>query len=268
MEISSKNNENVKYIKKVLSSSKTRKKDEVFAIEGINLCEEAFKNKIEIIKIFYTLKCYEKFRTLIDRITMETNAKVYVVANEIMSNMCDTDSPQGILALCKSIDKKVKEDKIDLYSKIVLLENIQNPSNLGSVLRSVSAFGIDLVVLSGASCDIYNPKVLRGSMGAVFRVNILCVENTVNFITHLKKEKFMTFASVLDKNVEDVTLLNDFQKIAIVMGNEGNGITKEVIQVCDRKISIPMKANCESLNVSVATGIILWEMTRNERKIR
>ncbi len=266
IEISSKSNENVKYVKKILSSSKTRKKDKVFALEGINLCEEAFRNNIKIIKIFYTLKCYEKFRKLIDMIVIESSAQVYIVNEEIMENMCDTDSPQGVLALCKLIDKNVNEAKIDLYSKIILLENIQNPSNLGSILRSVSAFGIDLVVLSGSSCDVYNPKVLRGSMGAAFKVNILCIENIVNFIKQLKEQNFVTIASLPDKNSEDVTLLSNLKKVAVVMGNEGNGITPEVIKVCDKKINIPMKDTCESLNVSVALGIILWEMTRNERK--
>lgn len=266
IEIRSKSNENVKYVKKILSSSKIRKKDKVFAIEGINLCEEAFKNNVKIIKIFYTLKCYEKFRNLIDRIVIKNSVQVYIVNEEVMESISDTDSPQGVIALCKLIDKKVNNAKINLYSKIILLENIQNPSNLGSILRSISAFGIDLVVLSDASCDLYNPKVLRGSMGAIFRVNILFIENIVNFITHLKQQKFVTFASIPNENSEDLSLLSNFQKVAIVMGNEGNGITPEVIKVCDKKINIPMKGTCESLNVSVATGIILWEMTRNERK--
>ena len=266
VEISSKSNENIKYISKLMSSSKTRKKEGVFLVEGIRLCEEALKNFAVITKIFYTSKCYEKFNCLIEEIIEKNKPQVYKVNESVMHFLSDTETPQGIICVCKIIDKKVNIDKIKLCSKIVLLENIQNPSNMGSVFRSLNAFGLDLVVISSNSCDIYNPKVLRGSMGAIFSLNILIVEDFLNFLGLLKNQGFKVYASLPEKKAKSVTVLSEARRAAVVLGNEGNGVSKEVRELCDENITIPMCSSCESLNVSVAAGIISWEMAGRRTK--
>ncbi len=260
VEISSKSNENIKYIHKLMSSSKMRKKEGVFLIEGIRLCEEALKNFAVITKIFYTSKCYEKFKGLIEEIIKKNKPQVYEVNESVMHFLSDTEAPQGIMCVCKIIDKKVNIDKIKLYSKIVLLENIQNPSNIGSIFRSLNAFGLDLVVISSNSCDIYNPKVLRGSMGAIFSLNIVIIDNLPNFLNLLKGQGFKVYASLPGAKAKSVTVLGETRKAAVVLGNEGNGVSAEVRELCDENITIPMCSCCESLNVSVAAGIISWEM--------
>ena len=266
MEIFSKSNSNIKYIRKLSSSSKMRRKEGIFSIEGVRLCEEALKNCVVITKIFYTSKCYAKFGTLIDEIIDKNKPQIYVVSEAVMDFISDTETPQGIICLCKIIDKKVNIDKIKLYSKIILLENIQNPSNMGSIFRSLNAFGVDLIVVSGNSCDIYNPKTLRGSMGAIFSLNIAVIDDIPKFLILLKEQGFTVCASLPDKNVRPVTILEKIQKVAVVLGNEGNGVSEEVQKLCNQSITIPICECCESLNVSVAAGIISWEMAGRRMK--
>lgn len=264
-EISSKNNDVIKYVKKIISNSKTRKKDGVFLIEGLRLCEEASKNKVNIIKVFYTSKFYEKYSSLVSTIINTNGSQGYIVSESIMESISDTETPQGIVCLCKIIDKKVSIDKIKSYSKIILLENLQNPSNLGSIFRSLNAFGIDLVIVSSDSCDIYNPKALRGSMGAIFKLNIIVENDIPKLLLSLKKEGFSICSAVPSNKAESVKVLGDLQKVVAILGNEGNGISKELIDLSDKHITIPMCENCESLNVAVAAGIISWEMTNRGR---
>lgn len=265
IEILSKNNDIIKYIKKVISNPKKRKQDDVFLIEGLRLCEEAVKNNVDIIKVFYTSKFYQKHNSLINTIISANNSQGYIVNETVMEYISDTETPQGIVCLCKMIDKNISIDTIKSYSKIILLENLQNPSNLGSIFRSLDAFGVDLVIISSDSCDVYNPKSLRGSMGAIFKLNIMIENNISGLLVALKKEGFNICSAVPSNKAESVKILGDLKKVVAILGNEGNGISKKIIELSDRHIVIPMRENCESLNVAVAAGIISWEMTNRGR---
>lgn len=264
IEISSKSNENIKFLKKLFFSSKFRNNNKKFVIEGVRLCKEVLESGVSVDKIFYTENCYEKFKDIIDEIISENNPSEYVINESILEAVCDTQSPQGIICVCNYIDKQVNLDKIDKYSNIILLENLQNPSNLGSIFRSLNAFGTDLVAVSHDTCDIYNPKVIRGSMGAVFKLNVVKISNLKEFIFDLKNCGFKVFAAMPDKDSKCVTLLNKISKKAVILGNEGNGVKDETLNLCDEKVTIPMNEKCESLSVAVAAGIISWEMVRKE----
>lgn len=260
-EISSKNNETVKNVRKLFNSSKFRNNERKFAIEGIRLCEEAVKSNVEITQIFYTKKCFEKFSDLIGKIVKKNNVREFLVSEAVMQFMSDTEGPQGIICVCNFIDKFVNMSKIKAYSNIILLENLQNPSNLGSIFRSLNAFDIDFVGISFDSCDIYNPKALRGSMGAIFKLNIMKINDFSEFISLLKAKKITVCATVPDENAENITALNNLDKKAVILGNEGNGISDETLKLCDKKMTIPMNPLCESLSVAVAAGIVAWEMS-------
>lgn len=261
--ITSKNNENIKYLKKLISCSKIRRQEKLFVIEGTKLLEETLKNNINIKKVFYTQKFYDKNLELINKIKKNNNNFCeFLTKEEIMKNISDTESPQGIICICEFMNKNINTNNLNLYNKIIFLDSIQNPSNLGSIFRSLDAFDINLVVLNNNSCDIYNPKVLRSSMGSVFRLNIILINNNLEFIKLLKLNNFKIFASVPDVNSKNINILSDFDKLAVILGNEGSGVDKNIINLCDDLVSIPMKNNCESLNVSVAAGIIAWEMTK------
>ena len=264
-EITSKNNLNIKHVKKIISCSKTRKQENLFAIDGTKLLEEALKNNIKIKKIFYTQKYLDKNILLINKIRKNYKAEEFLISEDIMNNISETETPQGIICVCEFINKNINTNNLDLYNKIIFLDNIQNPMNLGSIFRSLDAFGIDLVILNTQSCDIYNPKVLRSSMGSIFRLNII-FEDNLNIIRSLKSQGFKLFATAPGINSKNINILHENDKLVVVLGNEGNGVSQEVMDICEDTVSIPMKNNCESLNVAVATGIIAWEISRHQKQ--
>lgn len=265
-EITSKENVHVKHAKKLLSSSKFRKEENCFSIEGIRLCEDAFKSGVNIEKVFYTQNCFEKFGNLISGI-IKSVKNSFLVSQNIINIISDTDAPQGIVCICKQSETEIRESNITKSPKIVVLESIQNPSNLGSILRTCDALGVKLIGISENSCDIYNPKTLRGSMGSTFRLNIMFYKDTSEFIKYLQQHSFKVYASVPDDNAIPLGSINFEGKTGIVFGNEGNGLEQKTIDSCNGKMTIPMNKNTESLNVSVAAGIAIWEMTDRGKNI-
>lgn len=255
--ISSKTNKNIKHAKKLLSLPKIRKQEGKFIIEGVRLCEEALKNSVDISVLFYTQKLRERFPDLINDIISKSEEH-FVISEEVADFISDTGTPQGVFCVCRKI-KKISNDLKNI-DKCVLLENIQNPSNLGSIFRSCDALGVKTVVVSNNSCDLYSPKVLRGSMGAAFRLNLIETENMEEFINNLKNLEFEVYAAVPSREALSLGNIEFKNKSAIVLGNEGNGLTENVINACDFKMTIPMNELSESLNVSVAAGISIWEM--------
>ena len=264
--ITSKENPNIKYAKKLLSSSKFRKEEGCFLIEGVRLCEDAFQSKVLIEKVFYTEKCFKKFENIVSEIIKLTQSN-FLVSENIINTISDTDTPQGIVCVCRQTKKVAGEIDLTECDNIILLENIQNPSNLGSILRTCDAMNVTSVAVSSGSCDVYNPKTLRGSMGAVFRLNIVFFDNTAEFIKSLQKSNFKTYAAVPDADALILGNINFTGKTAIALGNEGNGLSADAVNACDQKITIPMNRNSESLNVSVAAGIAVWEMTNRGKNI-
>ncbi|MBR0423405.1 MAG: RNA methyltransferase [Clostridia bacterium] len=261
--ISSKDNSNIKHVKKLISSSKFRAETKSFVIEGVRMSEEALKNKSKILKAFYTQKCAEKNPKLIAEI--ENNAKqTFLVSENLIKAISDAKTPQGMVLVCeqKSQNEMIK----DLGANIILLENIQNPSNLGSIFRVCDALGVKDIFILGDSCDIYNPKVLRGSMGSIFRLNLFLEENSLGCIKNLKNLGYKIYATVPKDDATHLDKTEFLGKCGIIFGNEGNGIKEETIKVCDGNITIPMNKETESLNVSVAAGIVIWEMIKRGNK--
>lgn len=255
--ISSKTNKNIKYAKKLLAMPKFRKQEGKFIIEGTRLCEEALKNSVEISVTFYTQKLKERFPELINDMISKSDEH-FVISEELAKFISDTDTPQGVFCICKKISENRKDFKN--VDKCVLLENIQNPSNLGSIFRSCDALGVKTVVVSSGCADLYSPKVLRGSMGAAFRLDLIETDDMVAFINNLKNCGFEVYATVPNNNALKLGNINFKNKPAIVFGNEGNGLAENTIEACNFKMTIPMNELSESLNVSVAAGISVWEM--------
>ena len=184
---------------------------------------------------------------------------VYVTEN-ILKTMSDVNAPQGILAI---IGRNNQENKIDYNQDIIVaLDDIQDPGNLGTILRTVDSVGLSQIIVSKKSGDVYNSKVVRSTMGAIFRVNVIESENLKDTIKEIKKHKFNVISTSLDtdKSLYDINL----NKTVIVIGNEANGVSKEIQELSDTKIIIPMLGKTESLNASVATGIVLYEYVRQK----
>ena len=142
------------------------------------------------------------------------------------------------------------------------LEDIQDPSNLGTVLRTAEALGIGGVILTRGCCDVYSPKVLRGSMGAVFRLPMALVETMPPAVNALEHKGFVAMAAVPDREAEPITHVRFSSPSIVLVGNEGNGLKPETIRACQRRVTIPMLGRAESLNASVAASLLMWEMMR------
>ena len=239
MIITSLNNPTIKEIYK-LKNKKYRDLTNTYLVEGDHLVEEAYKNNL-LIKIIL----------LEDTICNYDIEKIYVT-KEVMKKLTELDTPNKIIGIVK------KNTPLPIGNKILILDNIQDPGNLGTIIRSSVAFDIDTIVLSPNTVDIYNPKVIRSTQGMIFYTNIITLE-LKEFINEIKTKNYTIFGTNVrnGKNIKEITLP---EKFALVLGNEGQGVSKEIESLCDDNIYIKMSSKCESLNVSVATSILLYEV--------
>ena len=184
------------------------------------------------------------------------------VSEKVFKTLTDVSTPQGMLAVIKKKDNKKEVNYNE--DMIVILDGVQDPGNMGTILRTIDSAGLSQVIVTKEVVDAYSPKVVRSTMGAIFRVNIIETEDKLKMIKEIKKHKFNVAATSLEasKSIYDV----EFNKIAIVIGNEANGVSQEVLDLADTKMIIPMPGRTESLNASVATGILIYEYVRNHVK--
>ena len=243
MLITSLDNDRIKgYIK--LKERKNRKKNNEFLVEGMHLVMEACKKGIvkEII--------LEQDTSFI------TDLPIVYVTKEIMKKLSEMDTPSNVMAVCNMIESKIIGDKI------LLLDDIQDPGNLGTIIRSALAFNVDTIVLSPNTVDLYNPKVVRATQGMMFHINIVTCD-LKEAINDLKKENIPVYGTRVDSGT-DVRVLREEKtdKYALIMGNEGNGVSTDILDMCDEYLYIKMNDKVESLNVGVATSIILYELNK------
>lgn len=255
--ITSKDNEKVKHIKK-LKDKKYRDEKGQFIIEGIKMLEEAIKENADIDTIIICEECIKK-ETLDSKFLYEiANKECIYVTEKIYNTLTDVINPQGILAI---INKPNKIKEINYKEDFILvLDNLQDPGNMGTILRTVDSVNLKQIIVSKNTTDAYNPKVVRSTMGAIFRVNIIESEDLLKTIDEIKKQKYKVLVTSLntDENLYDVQL----RKVAVVIGNESKGVSKEILEKVDTHIKIPMLGKTESLNASVAASIIMYEYVR------
>lgn len=256
--IESKDNTIYKETKK-LKERKNRNKQKKYLIEGFRLVEEALKAKANIETIFYIEDIEEKAINIINKYNYK--GKIFKLNKSLFLEICETENPQGLLAVVL-----MNNTNAVLNGEFYLLcDKVQDPGNLGTIIRTAHASGIDGVILTKGTVDIYNDKTIRSTMGSIFYVPIIQDEN-LNVIRELKEKGFSIVATSLEgKNDffdEDLT-----GKVVITVGNEGNGVSQEVYDISDKKVKIPMPGGAESLNVGVATSIILYERVRQTRTL-
>lgn len=231
MIITSLDNPKIKYLAS-LSKAKERKQEQKFIVEGKHLVDEAKKQNV-----------------LIEAYSIEEKEGYIQVSPSVMKKISNTNTLVSEIGLCKMLDKK------ELSNKLLLLDGVQDPGNMGALMRSAKAFGFDTIILGDGCVDIYNDKVIRSSQGAIFKLNFINAY-LPDFIKSLKEYSVYGTNVVHGISLENV---KKSQKMAIVLGNEGNGISKEVFDVIEKNIYIPMD-DTESLNVSVAAGIIMYSL--------
>ena len=234
-------NSKIKELSK-LKDKKMRDNSNLFLVEGEHLVNEAFnhgylKTLIKLIGYNYDLKVE----------TLEVNEK-------ILKNLSSLKNTPSLMGVCEKKHDQIKGDHL------LILDEIQDPGNLGTIIRSAVAFNIDTIILSKNTVDLYNEKVLRATQGLIFSINIVRADLPEEIIA-LKKQNFKIYATKVNggktlKNIEKPA------KLAIIMGNEGNGVSNSLLELCDDYLYIPMNSKCESLNVGVATSIILYELDK------
>lgn len=247
-----------------LQNKKDRKEEKLFTLDGVKLFLEAYKFGAKIRYVI--LKDNVNFDTeMIDKINelKSKNTVVICVNDVVFSKLTDENAPQGIITVCEFL--KNHSYSTDLKNvceneKIIMLESLRDPGNLGAILRNAAAFGIDRLILSSDCVDIYSQKVLRSAMGAVFKVKIDVVPSMVDAIDELKRQGRRVVSTTLRDNSirlgKGVALPSD----VFVIGNEGHGVSDETISASDETMFIPMCENTESLNASVAAAILMWEL--------
>lgn len=255
--ITAKNNPKIKEIKGLLTSSKDRKNSGLFVLEGVRLCCDAVKSGCEIVSVFCTETCAEKYAVSINELK-SVCSDFFFVSEDVLKSISDTVTPQGVICTVKM---QLNDFEYESGKKYIALDTIQNPDNLGAISRTAEAFGIDGMVICGG-CDIYNPKALRASMGALFRLPVRMCQTLEKELEICKEIGIESFATVPDRDAYDITK-TDFSKGALcIIGNEGNGVSKEVIDASDRKITIKMQGRAESLNAAAAASITMWELVK------
>ena len=233
--ISSKDNELIKHIKK-LKDKKERDISNEYLIEGIKLIKEAIQGNANIKQIILCDDC-DKTESISKEIMYEiAKYECVYVTSKIFKYISEEKEPQGILAV---VEKNNENNEIDYTQNIIVaLDDIQDPGNLGTILRTVDSVGITQILVSKGTADAYNPKVVRSTMGAIFRVSIIECEDLTKTLKEIKKHKFKIVVSYLqtENTIYDI----DYNKKVIVIGNEANGVEKDVQEIADEKIKIPM----------------------------
>lgn len=256
--ITSKDNPVIKLYQKLSSSKKERIQYGLFVLEGQRIVEDAIKEESGITHIILTEKASEKYGTQLIQADLR-NTRTIVISNELGNRISSTDTTQGVFAVCRIPEKRSPVFSRD--EKYIVLFGLQNPGNVGMIIRTADALGIDGIILSG-SCDLYSPKVIRSTMGSVFRTNIFIENDTEKLFSLLNKNDVLTSAAVIDGDAEKVTECDFGGRQAVFIGNEGNGLPEDISERCDRRVTIPMHSSINSLNAAMAAGILMWELRK------
>ena len=273
--IRSRQNKNIVELCK-LTDRKAREATKTFRFDGIKLLEEAIKNDLEINAVFLSASAQGR---VLDFLSLRFGKsyedkieKCFVVSDDIFDKISEEKSPEGVITIAKYIDKLQKNATIYnsvhfLQAKnesIVLLESVRDPSNVGAIIRSAAAIGIDRLILSADCADIYHPKAVRASMGTLFNQRIDRVGDLAATIGEMKESGRRVFAAALD---ERALTLGQFEIVAgdaVVIGNEGHGLSGEVVAACSNSVIIPMSGRAESFNAAVAASILMWEFAKGK----
>ncbi len=257
--ITARTNDKIKYAVRLGESASLRKEAGEFFLEGARLCFDAAQTGIEIKQVFLTAKAMLKYEEYISEIISNCGI-CYEISVEVSQKLSGTESAQGVFCVC-GVKSSGGTDEIKPDGKYIALENIQDPSNLGAICRSAEAIGLDGMIVSGG-CDVYNPKALRASMGSLLRMNVIQSDSLKNVISQANQKGMLTLASVPRNTATDIRRIDMSGGVICCIGNEGSGLSPEVIDSCKMQAVIPMNGRAESFNASAAAAIMSWEMKR------
>ena len=262
--ITSYSNKSVREVIQLNQKAKARNKQDLFVAEGVKMFAEAPAERIH--RVFIAQRAEAELRSLygekLDRLSVET------VSDDVFDKMSDTKTPQGVLCLVRQFHYGIEEllaaGKNKKHALFILLEDMQDPGNLGTVFRTGEGAGVDGIIMSSQTVDVYNPKTIRSTMGSVYRVPFLYTEDLRGTIRVLQQHDIRVYAAHLGgaKHYDEY----DYHcGTAFLIGNEGNGLKQETAECADELIRIPMEGKVESLNAAVASSVLLYEAYRQRR---
>ncbi len=256
--ITSKDNPVIKLYQKLSSSKKERLQYGLFVLEGLRIVEDAIREDSGISHILITQQALAKCSDSVLQADLR-DAKTFVISNELGKRIASTDNTQGVFAVCRIPVNRTLSFRSG--GRYVVLFGLQDPGNVGMIIRTADALGIDGVILSG-SCDLYSPKVIRSTMGSVFRMDIMTENDPDALFDLLNYNNITSSAAVIDPDAEDINSCGFSGSQAVFIGNEGNGLPDDVAVRCSRRVTIPMHGNINSLNAAMAAGILMWELKK------
>lgn len=256
--ITSTSNPQVKRLIQLQKKGKARNEEKVFVVEGLRMYMEVPQEQVEKVYISESLYNRKKQELNLEKFEVE------ILSDHVFDHVSDTKTPQGILCIVKQ--KKYELEKLLSLQNphFIVLDNLQDPGNLGTIVRTAEGAGVDAVFLSKESVDIYNPKTIRSTMGSIYRMPIIYVEDVLELLKEFKQKGIKSYAAHLQgENAYDK---EDYKTgTAILIGNEGNGLREEVAKEADIWVRIPMCGQVESLNAAVAASVFMFEVFRQRR---
>lgn len=244
-------------IAKLLKTAKGRNEKNLFLIEGMRSVRDAIEKNADIDCIIL------KDGTTLD---FEVKCNIFTFAPRLFSDVCETVSPQGVMAICRMEKKELCHILSAGKNCVVMCEALQDPGNIGTVIRTAHAADCGGVILTKGCCDLYNPKIVRATMTGIFSVPVVQNVTSAQAIEYFKTCGYKIVAGALSDNCVDFYEADLSGKVLIIIGNEGNGITKETLSFCDSVVKIPMRSDAESLNASVAGSVMIYEHYRQNIK--
>lgn len=250
-------NKTVKLFANLNRSRNFREKNAMFPLEGFRLVADALGSGVQLEAVLLTEKAQMQYGAELRAVSPQMRA--LLISEATAKEIADTETAQGVFAIAKMLPET--ELMPQKAHRCMLLHHVQDPSNLGAILRTAEALGTDGLYLYQC-CDLYNPKVVRGSMGALFRIPLRRLSETDSFFAHCEAIGLPTCAAVVDRDAELLGSCDFSQGAVVLIGNEGSGLPREVSDRCTKKLTIPMSPASNSLNAAMAAGLFLWEMAK------
>lgn len=235
----------------------------MFPLEGLRLIKDAAAENAELHCVMITEGCMKKLSEhgeALDFLPERARERTLFISDELGERLASTEGTQGIFATCEAIDTSGISDAIKSNGRYIMLHNIQDPGNMGTVIRTADAMGINAVIAVNC-CDVQSPKTVRATMGSLFRMKI-CVASADEAFAEFKEKNIISYAAVVGRDALSLTDCRFKDGSAVLIGNEGNGLPEEIIARCSHSLTIHMHGNVNSLNAATAASIIMWELTK------
>jgi TrmH family RNA methyltransferase len=259
--ITSPSNHTIKEIA-ALKMRKNRESSSSFIVEGQKMIQEAKKSGAVVSTFIFDSESKKKDQYLHLAEDYEKQGIRVIAANErVLKAVCDTITPQGVAAVCQV--RSIEPQTIGLYDIGLVLDRVRDPGNLGTIIRCAEAMGIDWVIAAGCA-DLYNQKTIRATMGSVFRQKVLICEDALPVLRSLKEKGYKLYGAALKPDSVSVEQIAFTSPCAVMIGNEGSGLSQECLDLCSSNFIIPMSGEVESLNAAVCAGIIMWEIAKKK----